>query len=107
MPKEWLQEKIRNKERVEKKTTEASDQEFVTIHDAAARLGITVKTLYEWIATGIVPTPRKYRTSSKRPFRSSYVERLRALIIIRNSTVGMNSLKAFGNMCRKQLLGLR
>ena len=102
-----LKAKILTKSNIEKKIDGVAVHDFLTVGEASARLGIGVRTLYDWIRSGVIPRPRKFGYASKRPIRREYVENLLDQLIIRNSTVWMSDLKAFRRSCWRRLFGVR
>jgi excisionase family DNA binding protein len=104
---------VREREKRVVVTAPPTDAPFLTTEQAAARLGIAVKTLERWVYQGIIPKPRRWgkrpgRRICKAPFRRSFVETIRQAIIIRTSTPGMTKdIEAFRKLCHKMALGLR
>ena len=110
-----FKDNVREKEKREVVLAEDTGQPWLTVSQAAARVGMAKNTLLAWISRGVIPKPRKWfcprwKSSSnpERPvFRREYVERLLNLMIIRASTNQYRSIKSVRNLCWKQLFGLR
>jgi excisionase family DNA binding protein len=103
-----FKDRIREKEKVLRVTSEDTGKPFLTTEEAAARLGIKPRTLRDWIDEGAIPRPLKYgRHYVRRPFRRTYIERLRDCLIIRNSTTEYRSLESLKKLVWKAIWGLR
>jgi predicted DNA-binding transcriptional regulator AlpA len=59
----------------------ASNSEFITTRELARLLGVSRQTLYNWIAAGKIPEPRRHPTTGMPRWRPDEVETLRAMIV--------------------------
>jgi excisionase family DNA binding protein len=59
----------------------ASNDEFITTKELALLLGVSRQTLYNWVASGKLPEPRRHPTTGKPRWRPDEVERLRAMVV--------------------------
>lgn len=113
----WIsasRKKIYAKEKLEKKTVEPYDRDFLTVAEVAARAGTTKRSLQRWLDEGTVPSPK---TSKRGPkvfrftpnkyhhcFSRQFAEALRDCVIIRNSSTSYRRKEVFGKLCRKMLI---
>ena len=104
-----LSSRLNKNAKIEKILAPIPDKPFLTKEEAAACLGISVNTLHDWVVEKVIPKPRKWghRPARGKIFRRSYIEGLKDLIIIRNSTTVYYTLEEFGKLAKKRLLGIR
>lgn len=99
---------MRQKARREVILAENTGTPWLTLEEAAARVGLSPFTLRNWIKEGVIPKPLKWsRRPAKKKFRRSYVEALLQLMIVRASTVQYNAKQSIRNLMWKPLFGLR
>ena len=104
----YFKDVILAKEKREVIIAEDTGEPWLTLDQASARVGLTPRTLKEWVVSGVIPKPLKWSNPRrKKKFRREYVERLRNLMIIRASTAQYRSEQSVRNLCWKQLFGVR
>lgn len=104
----FFKDHIRNKARREVVLAENTGTPWLTLAEAAARVGLSPFTLRNWIVEGWIPKPLKWaRRPAKKKFRREYVETLRQLMIIRASTNLYRSEQSLRNLMWTPLFGLR
>lgn len=102
-----LKEKMRRNSRIDKPAGQAVDHPFLTVGEAAGRLGISSRTLYVWVQETVIPRPRQWGKASARPFRREFVEELRDRLIVRNSCLGYWAHEDFRRLGWRYLFGIR
>lgn len=110
-----LKDSIRLKARREVILAENTGTPWLTIEEAAARVGLSPFTLRNWIVDGVIPKPLKWpsanRKSFRRPdkkmFRRSYVETMLQLMIIRTNSGQRPTEQFTRNLMWTPLFGLR
>lgn len=102
-----LKEKIRRNNRIEKPMGMPVERPFLTVDEAAGRLGVSERTLYSWVQGGVIPKPRRWGKASTRPFRKEYVEALRDRLIVRNSSLGYWEREGLRRLGWRHLFGVR
>jgi len=102
-----LKEKIRRNGRVMKPPGEEVNRPFLSVDEAAGRLGVSGRTLYSWVQGGVIPKPRRWGKGLIRPFRREYVEALRDRLIVRNSSLGYWAHEDLRRLGWRQLFGVR
>lgn len=102
-----LKEKIRRNSRVDRPAAMPVDRPFLSVEEAAGRLGVSPRTLYAWIQGGVIPKPRKWGKASTHPFRKEFVEALRDRLIVRNSSLGYWEREDLRRLGWRYLFGVR
>lgn len=99
---------LRAKSRREVVIAENTGTPWLTLAEAAARVGLSPYTLRNWIVAGWIPKPLKWsRRPVKKKFRRAYVETLLQLMIIRASTNQYRDEQLIRNLMWMPLFGLR
>jgi predicted DNA-binding transcriptional regulator AlpA len=99
---------IRVKARREVILAENTGTPWLTLEEAAARVGLSPHTLRDWVSEGWIPKPLKWlRRPVKKKFRRAYVETMLQLMIIRASTNLYRSEQSVRNLMWTPLFGLR
>ena len=99
---------LRVKEKREVILAEDTGEPWLTLEQAAARVGMAPRTLQKWIVIGVIPKPLKWSNPRvKKKLRREYVERLHDLMIIRASTTQYRSEQSVRNLCWSALFGFR
>ena len=104
-----VKQKIRDLEKKPKKTAPIPDHDDLTIDELAARVGISISCLKNWLQAGIIPSPKqrprkkslfKYmKRQDRHRFSRKYAETLRDCLITRKSSSGFSSLEKFKELC--------
>lgn len=110
-----LKDSIRMKSRREVILSENTGTPWLTLEEAAARVGLSPFTLRDWVTNGIIPKPLRWRTRSgksfRRPnkyvFRRAYVETMLQLMIIRTNSGQPETQQFTRNLMWTPLFGLR
>lgn len=106
---EWVnyyRKRVRHCEKMDVKLADLPDKPFLTFAETAACLGISCRTLCDWVRLGVIDRPRGWRKWRRRLFRRDFVRMVREAMVIWKSTPGMRR-QDFHRLCHKMAWGYR